>query len=32
MNRVIYINNIYFKRRHLHVYLSKDRYREIQVE
>ena len=32
MNRVIYINNINFKRRLLHVYLSKDRYREIQVE
>lgn len=32
MNKAIYINSINFNRRHLHVYLSKDRYREIQVE
>ena len=32
MNKAIYINRINSKRRHLHVYLSKDRYREIQVE
>ena len=32
MIKAICINTIYFKRRCLHAYLSKNRYREIQIE